>query len=74
MILDIQTILNGITLRGTDMFFTTTYFPTSITLYNTFQLCVELDEQLIIFDCRDTTINNVSYINSTAFKNALGLQ
>jgi hypothetical protein len=74
MILDIQTILNGITLRGTDMFFTTTYLPTSVIIHNTVQLCVELDEQLIIFDCRDTTINEILYDNSTTFKNALSLQ
>ena len=73
MILDIQTILNGITLHGTDMFFTTTYLPTSVTIYNTFQLCVELDEQLIFFDCRDTTINNIPYADSTTFKTTLGL-
>lgn len=73
MMLDIQTIPNGITLRGTDMFFTTTYLPTSVTIYNTFQLCIELDEQLIFFDCRDTTINNVSYADSTTFKTTLGL-
>lgn len=73
MILDIQTIPNGITLHGIDMFFTTTYLPTSVTIYNTFQLCVELDEQLIFFDCRDTTINNTLYANSTVFKTTLGL-
>jgi hypothetical protein len=73
MILDIQTIPNGITLRGTDMFFTTTYLPTSVIIYNTFQLCIELDEQLIFFDCRDTTINNISYTDSTTFKTTLGL-
>jgi hypothetical protein len=73
MILDIQTIPNGITLRGTDMFFTTTYLPTSVTIYNAFQLCVELDEQLIFFDCRDTTIDNTSYTDSTTFKTTLGL-
>jgi len=73
MILDIQTIPNGITLREIDMFFTTTYFPTSVIIHNNFQLCVELDEQLIIFDCRDTTINNTSYTDSTTFKTTLGL-
>ena len=73
MILDIQTIPNGITLRGTDMFFTTTYFLTSVIIHNNFQLCVELDEQLIIFDCRDTTINNILYTDSTIFKTTLGL-
>lgn len=73
MILNIQTIPNGITLRGTGMFFTTTYLPTSIIIYNNFQLCVELDEQLIFFDCRDTTIDNTSYADSTTFKNVLGL-
>jgi hypothetical protein len=73
MILDIQTIPNGITLREIDMFFTTTYFPTSVIIHNNFQLCVELDEQLIIFDCRDTTINNILYTDSTIFKTTLGL-
>jgi hypothetical protein len=73
MILDIQPITGGITLRETDMFFTTTYFPTSVIIHNSFQLCVELDEQLIIFDCRDTTINNTLYANSTIFKTTLGL-
>jgi hypothetical protein len=73
MILNIQTILNGITLHGIDMSFTTVYLPTSVTIYNNFQLCVELDEQLIIFDCRDTTINNTLYANSTIFKTTLGL-
>ena len=55
------------------MFFTTTYLPTSATTYNGFQICVELDEQLIFFDCRDTTIDSISYANSTAFKTTLGL-
>jgi len=73
MILNIQTIPNGITLRGTDMFFTTTYLPTSVTIHNIFQLCVELDEQLIIFDCRDTTIDGILYADSTTFKNVIGL-
>jgi hypothetical protein len=73
MILNIQTILNGITLHGIDMSFTTAYLPTSVTIYNNFQLCVELDEQLIFFDCRDTTINNISYTDSTTFKTTLGL-
>ena len=73
MILDIQTIPGGITLRETDMFFTKVYLPTSVTIYNNFQLCVELDEQLIIFDCRDTTINDASYANSTTFRSALNI-
>lgn len=73
MTLDIQTIASGITLRGVDMFFTTTYLPTSIMVHNTHQVCVELDEQLVIFDCRDTTINGSFYANSTLFQAALGL-
>ncbi len=73
MILDIQTIPGGITLRETDMFFTKVYLPTGYVAHNSFQLCVELDEQLIIFDCRDTTINGVSYADSTAFRSALNM-
>lgn len=73
MILDIQTITGGITLRDTNMFFTTTYYASSFSLHNTLQICVELDIELIIFDCRDTTINGVSYANSTDFRIALGL-
>jgi hypothetical protein len=73
MILDIQTIPGGITLRETDMFFTKVYLPTGYVTHNGFQLCVELDEQLIIFDCRDTTINGVSYTNSTTFRSALNI-
>ena len=46
MILDIQTIPGGITLRETDMFFTKIYLPTGYVTHNSFQLCVELDEQL----------------------------
>jgi hypothetical protein len=73
MILDIQTIPNGITLRGVDMYFTTTYFPSSVQIYNIYQLSIELDEQIIFFDCRDTTIDGVFYLDSTAFQNTLGL-
>ncbi len=73
MILDIQTISNGIVLRGTSMAFTTTYLPTSTIQHNSYQLCVEVNEQLIIFDCRDTTINGAFQPDAIAFKNTLGL-
>jgi hypothetical protein len=73
MILDIQTIPNGITLHGVDMYFTTTYFPSSVQIQNIYQLSVELDNQIIFFDCREATINGISYVNSSDFKNALGL-
>jgi hypothetical protein len=73
MILDIQTIPNGLMLYGVERHFTATYLPTSIMLHNTYQVCVELDEQLTIFDCRDTTIDGSFYANSTLFQAALGL-
>lgn len=77
---NLQTLVGntGVVFRGNNRLFTTSSGftnvngnPTFAQTLNNQQVNIELDNQVVLFDVTETTVDNVSYANTTTFVSAL---
>ncbi len=71
--INIITINNGLYINDQNMFFTKSFYNNGYRNLTNIQTLVELDEQFILCNYTDMSINGILYNNQEDFIQALGL-
>lgn len=70
---NITTIPGGIILREQDRFFSFEQFPSGYSIINEIQTYVEFEDGVLVFDCTNVSVNDITYITIEDFITAIGL-
>lgn len=70
---NITTIPGGIILREQDRFFAFEQFPSGYSIINEIQTYVEFEDGVLVFDCTNVSVNDITYTTIEDFITVIGL-
>jgi hypothetical protein len=70
---NVTTIPGGIILREQDRFFAFDQFPSGYSIISETQTYVEFIDGVLVFDCANVSVNDITYTAIEEFITALGL-
>jgi hypothetical protein len=71
--INITTIPGGIILKEQDRFFAFDQFPSGYQIINDIQTYVEFIDGVLVFDCTNVSVNDITYTTIEEFITAIGL-
>jgi hypothetical protein len=71
--INITTITDGIILKEQDRFFANEQFPAGYSIISETQTYIEFVDGVLVFDCTNISVNDITYTTILEFITAIGL-